>query len=63
MRPFVDEDTCIGCGLCEDVCPADPNVFDVGGKSEVVHPEACIDCKACEESCPVNAIVLKEEDI
>ncbi len=63
MRPFVDEDTCIGCGKCEEVCPAAPNVFVVDGKSNVVHPEACIDCGACEESCPVSAIVLKEEDI
>src|SRR5665647_389724 len=26
-RPIVDEDLCIGCGLCEELCPA---VFELG---------------------------------
>jgi len=60
MRPYVDEETCIGCGTCESVCPAEPNVFKVMLKSKVEHPEACIACGACEEECPVNAITLND---
>ena len=59
MRPYVDEDTCIACGTCHEVCPADPNVFEIRDKSKVVNPEACIECGACEENCPVEAITLE----
>ena len=59
MRPYVDEELCITCGACAEVCPADPDVFTIEEKSKVVHPEACIECGACVDACPVEAIVLK----
>jgi NAD-dependent dihydropyrimidine dehydrogenase PreA subunit len=60
VRPKVDQDTCIGCGNCLAVCPAEPNCFDVEDVSTVVHPESCIDCGDCVEGCPVEAIELIE---
>ncbi len=60
MRPYVDEEKCIACGTCHDVCPADPNVFEVTDVSHVVNPDACIGCGSCEESCPTSAITLKD---
>ena len=60
MRPCVDEEKCVACGQCKDVCPADPNVFEIEDKAKVVHPEACTGCGACVDTCPVEAIVLKE---
>ncbi len=60
-RPYVDEDLCIACGTCADVCPADPVVFEVDDVSKVVHPEACIACGACVEACPVEAIELRDD--
>ncbi|TET37381.1 MAG: 4Fe-4S dicluster domain-containing protein [Planctomycetota bacterium] len=62
MRPYVDEEKCIACGTCAEVCPAEPVVFEVGDKSKVVHPEACTECEACVDNCPVQAIELKEPD-
>ena len=59
FQPRVDEEKCITCGTCADVCPADPNVFVIEDKSKVVHPEACIECMACQESCPTGAIAVK----
>jgi len=60
--PKVDEETCVGCGACVSVCPADPVVFEMeDDKSKVVHPEACIECGSCVEACPVDAITLVEE--
>ncbi|MCL6558822.1 MAG: 4Fe-4S binding protein [Firmicutes bacterium] len=51
MRPVVNSETCIACGACQGVCPADPNVFEVADVSRVVHPEACTECGACEDFC------------
>ena len=62
MRPVVDEELCIGCGGCEEICPGIFNLVD--DISKVVDPEGCDIqdcCEAAEENCPVNAISLVEE--
>lgn len=53
----VDQDKCIGCGLCSGMCP-DVFIMNADGKSEVLEQgnEAC--AKGAAESCPVNAITL-----
>jgi len=59
--PTVDSELCIGCGVCEELCPS---VFEVVNEvSIVIGPENCADCD-CEEaaaSCPVDAIELNEK--
>jgi len=62
MRPVVDEELCIGCGGCEDICPGIFNLVD--DISKVVDPEGCDIqdcCEAAEENCPVEAISLVED--
>jgi len=59
MKPTVNQETCIGCGTCESICPA---VFKVGesGKAQVQEAdfEANKDCiKQAIETCPVQAII------
>ena len=58
--PEVDEDTCIGCGHCVEVCP---QVFELGNeKSQVIGPNKCGSC-SCQEAidtCPVQAISWSE---
>lgn len=56
----VDEELCIGCGACEEICP---EVFQLGDdeKSHVIAQE-CDSAACCEdaaESCPVGAITLE----
>jgi ferredoxin len=56
QRPIVDEELCIGCGHCVEVCPA---VFDlVNDKSQVIGPDKCGTCNCQEaiDTCPVSAI-------
>lgn len=51
----IDEDACIGCTQCVDVCPVDA----IEGESKephVIDEDACISCGACAEQCPVDAI-------
>ncbi|MGO9953860.1 MAG: ferredoxin [Dissulfurispiraceae bacterium] len=63
MNVTVDEDTCIGCGRCMEICPAVFYLNEVIGKSEVIDAEACEFvgcCEAAEENCPVDAISISD---
>ncbi len=62
MKGYVDKDTCIGCGICPDVCPEifkmDDDGKAVAGKEEI--PEDIIDnALDAESQCPVDAIQVK----
>lgn len=60
MPPKVDKELCDGSGDCFDVCPGDPNVFEiVDKKAIVVSADSCIECGACEASCPTGAIIME----
>lgn len=62
MRPVVDEEKCIGCGNCAEICPAVFYLNEAAGKAVVVDPEGCElaeCCEAAEENCPVEAISLE----
>jgi len=50
----IDEDKCIQCGLCQDVCRFDAiNDFRVD-------PISCEGCGFCSHVCPVEAITMNE---
>jgi len=51
-------DKCGGCGICEDVCPA--NAIKVNGQA-FVQPELCTGCRLCVGECPNNAVVLTQK--
>ncbi len=58
MKAFVDQETCIGCGLCCATCDA---VFRLNaeGKSEAygtVTEENQADVQTAIDNCPVSAI-------
>ncbi|MCE5313191.1 MAG: ferredoxin [Nitrospiraceae bacterium] len=62
MNVLVDEDICIGCGRCEEICPAVFHLNEITGKSEVIDAEACEFvgcCEAAAENCPVQAITVE----
>lgn len=53
----LDVDKCVGCKMCEVVCPH--GVFRIeDGKAEIIDRDACMECGACAKNCPVEAIAV-----
>jgi ferredoxin len=59
---IVDQDTCIGCGTCEEICSEVFQLNEEIGKSEVIKPEGGPEdlIQDAIESCPVEAIDWQE---
>jgi polyferredoxin len=51
----IREDTCTGCGSCEDVCPNDSLVAMSSGVRSVVKNK-CLLCFRCQEVCAADAV-------
>ena len=61
MKAFIDQETCIGCGLCPDICP---EVFRMQGDKaqvyvETVPADAEAGCRDAASQCPVEAISVE----
>ena len=57
----VDQNKCIGCGLCVSTCP-DVFELDENGKARVKDSNACKNCNCQEaiDNCPAKAISWTE---
>lgn len=62
MKVTVDEETCIGCGLCTDTCPEVFETTDdkVRVKVDEVPEDLDDTCREAAENCPVEAIEIEE---
>lgn len=57
ITAVVDGDLCIGCGLCEEICPyGAPKIVE--GKSEI-REILCRGCGSCAAECPKRAIAMR----
>ncbi|WP_446786517.1 EFR1 family ferrodoxin [Macellibacteroides fermentans] len=59
---FYSDSNCIGCGLCEKVCPS-TKVRIVDGKPQWLKNEDCYSCYACLNFCPQHAIQIGSSKI
>lgn len=54
----LDDERCIGCGLCPNVCPH-AVLSMVGNKVRIDELDRCMECGACAKNCPVQALRVK----
>ncbi len=58
MPPVINEDKCICCDRCVDVCSEDVFFGSKQGQiPSVTFPEECWHCNACVLDCPVEGAV------
>jgi len=54
---MLDQEKCVGCGMCLTVCPH--AVFSLNnGKARIDTRDACMECGACAMNCPTEAITV-----
>jgi Fe-S-cluster-containing hydrogenase component 2 len=58
MTAIVDNEKCVGCSACVDVCPV--GAITMKNDKAVINADECIDCGACVPECPSEAISLSE---
>ncbi len=54
----LDQERCIGCGMCLLVCPHAVMSLS-NGKVDVVNRDACMECGACARNCPAEALNVR----
>ena len=60
LKVSVDPENCIGCGICNLVCP---EVFSLEGKKAAVNTgpmteDSASDCRIAARDCPMDAILI-----
>ncbi len=61
-KVYIDEDECIGCGSCEEICPEVFKLDPSTEKAEIIKPEDGPEDLIQEaiDTCPVSCIHWKE---
>ena len=54
----LDQEKCVGCGICLVVCPHE--VFSMNNGNAVIQDrDSCMECGACSLNCPSEAVTVK----
>ncbi|RLA80934.1 MAG: ferredoxin [Deltaproteobacteria bacterium] len=62
-KVYIDEEECVGCGTCEELCPEIFELDEETGRAKVIEPE--VEDEGCVEeamdTCPAECIHWEEE--
>lgn len=56
-KAFVNQNFCVGCGTCINVCPRNAITVPKGIYAEI-DIEKCVGCKKCTLICPASTIEM-----
>ena len=60
MPPLIDQNKCLKCGHCVQICPLDVlHQLEPLGQITVRYPEECWHCRACIIECPAHALTMR----
>ena len=54
----LDEEKCVGCGMCLIVCPHAVLGMN-NGKAGIENRDLCMECGACAKNCPTEALSVQ----
>ncbi|MCU7788257.1 4Fe-4S binding protein [Pyrobaculum sp. 3827-6] len=63
LRPVVDADRCVLCGVCAGVCPTEAVKVDEESGLVTVDGGRCVECGVCVEACDVGALRLERGEV
>ena len=61
LKPVINRELCIGCGVCEKICPS--TTIHIRRNKAKIYRKGCIKCFCCQEFCPKKAITGKRNRI
>ena len=63
-RPYIEEEECIACGSCEELCPEVFRLNESLGFAQVVNPEGASEDQIQEamDACPTQCIHWEGEE-
>ena len=56
----IDEEKCIGCGTCVEICPID--AIEIMDTVAHINEEMCLGCGLCSHHCPEEAAQLERTE-
>ncbi len=62
LKLKIDESKCIGCGMCQRVCPTN-TIVTLDNKKRRIESVECLTCFECQRVCPVEAIKYGSKEI
>ena len=62
MKAVVDQEACVGCGICADTCPEVYEMDESVAKviAETVPENSAESCREAASACPVEAITVTD---